>query len=180
MKPIKLYAGLFLLFILGVLAGGLGMGLYTKYQRASFFEGRQGNHLEFVLNRLNSELQLSEEQQKQIRGILEDFQNNMMNLQKKHFPEIDALFKEHRAQIRKVLTEKQNQIFDEIEKRMMQRRPPRPGEPFDNDGPKPPEGRPDLSDGGPPKPPGRMMEPFDGGHQPPFGDFSGKHFRGRI
>lgn len=169
MKPIKLYAGLFLVFFLGALAGGLGMGMYQKHQRASFFEERRGKHLDFVLDRLTEDLDLTQEQQVRIKSILDDFRKNMISLQKKHFPEIDALFKDHRVQISKVLTEEQRRKFEEIEKRMM-RRPP-PGPPGQG-GPKPrPGDRPAFSgDGGPP-PPGDGMQTLGDRPKPPRGRF---------
>ncbi|WP_028314861.1 hypothetical protein [Desulfatibacillum aliphaticivorans] len=168
MKPIKLYAGLFLVFFLGALAGGLGMGMYQKHQRASFFEERQGKHLKFVLERLTEDLDLTQEQQIRIKSILEDFRKNMMNLQKKHFPEIDALFKEHRVQISKVLNEEQRRKFEEIEKRMMRRPPPGPP---GKGGPKPPPGdRPEFS-GDRPQPPRDGMQPPGDRPKPPRGGF---------
>ncbi|MBI9075348.1 MAG: hypothetical protein JEZ02_08055 [Desulfatibacillum sp.] len=156
MRPIKLYAGLFLLFALGVFAGGLGMGLYAKHQRASFFEGREGKHLEFILEHMSEQLALTEEQQGRIRTILEDFQEKMITLRQKNFPELDALFKDHRARIREVLTREQQESFEKFEKRMMQRRPPGvggPEKPFGKGGPKPPPGPWSNGDGEPHAPP---------------------------
>ncbi len=154
MKRSKLFIGLFLVFILGVLAGGLGVGLYVKHQRTTFLESRHGRHTDFILQKLTRKLELSSEQHKEIKAILSDAEKSMLAFREKNRPEIEAIFKEHEQRIRSILSEEQREKFDQCQNRMMNMRPPGMGKPFFGGKPR---HRPEKWADGEPKPP----RPFD-------------------
>lgn len=95
-------------------------------QRMGGMRGRMSPQAE--LDRLNKELNLTQDEQDKIKPILEDQQKQMEALRndssvqgQDRFAKMRDIRKDHNDQIRNVLTPDQQTKFDEMQKRMMER-----------------------------------------------------------
>jgi hypothetical protein len=93
MNKTKLSIGVFLVFLVGVLAGSLGMGMYLKHQMKRFEPGghpppvRHG----FIMKRLSRELDLTDAQRVEIEKIVKDSEAKFFAIRKKFMPEIEEI-----------------------------------------------------------------------------------------
>jgi hypothetical protein len=71
MKKWKLIAGVALVFVLGLLVGSLGTRFYHKDGSERFFQEPSARKA-LILNKLTKDLGLTEAQQKEFRGIVEE------------------------------------------------------------------------------------------------------------
>jgi hypothetical protein len=71
MKKWKLIAGVALVFVLGLLVGSLGTRFYHKDWSERFFQEPSARKA-LILNKLTKDLGLTEAQQKEFRGIVEE------------------------------------------------------------------------------------------------------------
>ncbi|MDE3135452.1 MAG: periplasmic heavy metal sensor [Acidobacteriota bacterium] len=100
-----------------ILGGAVGvLGTYVAGHM------RDGHRRQRIVDRLNQQLQLTPEQQKQIESILEDGHKRITVIyresQDQARPQYDAVHNEIRSRIRAVLTPAQQPRFDEFLKRL--------------------------------------------------------------
>jgi hypothetical protein len=93
MKKWRLILGVVLVFILGVLVGSVGTQLYSKQWVERFWRDPAGRRALF-LQRLTKELGLTGEQQREIKVIIGEVDKKL-----------EALHRERRAEVRKILDE---------------------------------------------------------------------------
>jgi predicted metalloprotease len=101
-------------FVLGGAIGGLGTYLAGHM--------RQGHHRARIMDRLSQQLQLTPDQQKQIRAVLADGHKRWNDVyqqsQKAARPQYDAVRDETRSRIRALLTTTQQPKFDDFLKKL--------------------------------------------------------------
>jgi len=105
-------------FILGILVGGAGVLFYGWH----FGRWHRGYDKDRIVRHMTRELRLSEPQAQQISRIMEESGKRFEELRRQHRPQFDALRKESRDRIRQVLTPEQAAKFDEMVRRLDERR----------------------------------------------------------
>ena len=101
MKRYKLTIGITLVFILGVLVGILGTGLFFKYRLEHFRAGRPPRHMKALLmKRLSKELDLTAKQRIEIEEIVRSFEKKIFAVRLKYLPEIQQI-NDHRIEMMK-------------------------------------------------------------------------------
>ncbi|PYU94471.1 MAG: hypothetical protein DMG25_06605 [Acidobacteria bacterium] len=114
----RAYVYFALTFLLGVVVGG-GSVFYYGWHSGVLHRGapsRRG-----VVGRLTRELSLSDAQAQQLGQIMEDAEKKHQQLQERCRPQFQALHKETRDRIRKILNPDQVARFDEINRQFEQR-----------------------------------------------------------
>ena len=109
---------------------GEQQGSQTGAQSGERMGGQRGRMSpQAELDRLNKELNLTQDEQDKIKPILEDQQKQMEALRndssvqgQDRFAKMRDIRKDHNDQIRNVLTSDQQTKFDDMQKRMMERR----------------------------------------------------------
>ena len=108
------------LFVLGVVSGGLGAHLY--YARSlerppgppPFFD-------RFMGPRLERHLELTPDQRRQLREVLEESRREAEALRHEMAPRMRELMQRTGVRIREILTPEQRQRFDELRRRQRRR-----------------------------------------------------------
>jgi len=114
----KLWAGLILVFILGVLAGSLGTGMYYKNRTERLTRYGYSARSHVLLKRLSDELNLTDAQKKEIGIIVDQFHTKLSHIKRSVRPDIRKLRDESFLAIRDCLTDDQKKKFDELRKRL--------------------------------------------------------------
>lgn len=117
-KKLKFYMSLIVIFVLGGALGALGASYYIKNQMVPFFKGGPLKRQSMMLERLDSQLNLSPDQKRQVKQILED-----------SFKEIKKFRQEHRKKmieqrfekIRPLLNDDQKETLGQMEHRIKNR-----------------------------------------------------------
>ena len=97
-----------LVFVLGCLAGALGLNAYQKYSRSRAQTTRH-ERFEQMLNRL----QLSEEQKTQVHQILTETRGQLQALRKESEPRFETIRQQADERLQKVLTPEQWKQFQQ-------------------------------------------------------------------
>ncbi len=125
MKKWKLVAGVASVFILGLLVGSMGAGLYMKHH----FPRPKGDPSEmraFLLKRFSHELDLSEEQRKEFELIIDQVGERLEEHFRKTHSEVADIIEPGFSQMREVLSPDQQKKFDELVERLERHRKKRP------------------------------------------------------
>jgi hypothetical protein len=127
MVKVKLWLGVFLVFILGILAGFLGSSIVVKHRLKKFV--KEGPPPLFFLKSLPAELDLDPTRQMEIEKILDQSRQELEALREKHFPQLKAIFDSSIKKIKAKLSTEQKKKFDAM---MKDHRffPPEPPPPF--------------------------------------------------
>ena len=114
-----------MVFFVGVLAGGLGAGIYfeARIEKMVFHGPPRGDRF---LERLTQDLDLSPIQVKEIRPIIQDLEEKSFTIKGRFFQQIKPLLDESRKRIRLKLNHEQTIKFDKIHEKMKKgaRQPP--------------------------------------------------------
>lgn len=111
---LKSWAVLLAVFVLGCLTG-IGIdGIYRTKTNASFREARSRGDRDAMFERMRSDLSLTEEQAKEMHGILEDTANEYRSLRTELRPKYDEIRLKTRSRMRALLTVEQQQKFDAL------------------------------------------------------------------
>ena len=98
------------------------IGVLVGWFAASRFEERRGPHKKtHALERFSSELQLTPEQKEKIAQITEAKHEQLTALRGEMEPKFEQIRSSSKAEIRKVLTPKQNEKFEKMETRWEKR-----------------------------------------------------------
>jgi exopolysaccharide biosynthesis protein len=127
MKKAKMWVIIFLVFILGVLAGSLGMQQYIHYKISDFF--RRGEHarVEALLARMAHDLTLTDSQKVEIKSILQESHNRIHKIKTQTDPQIRTIIDDSFRHIREKLNDDQKEKLDAFhEKLKKHKRPPPP------------------------------------------------------
>jgi hypothetical protein len=131
MSKFKLWLGVLMVFILGVLIGSFGV---SKYHQHRFGDIMGPGPMPFppkamlsrLLNSLDRELELTVSQQKKIRIILEDAINSFEKFRAEYNPEMISIKEKADSRIKALLTPEQIKKFNEMTERFSRHRPPPP------------------------------------------------------
>jgi Spy/CpxP family protein refolding chaperone len=125
----RAYVYFALTFLLGIILGGAGaffLTWYTGHWHMRFSRQRFVGHMQHELN-------LSDDQVRQLKQIMDDADAKFRELRKQTSPGFDKLREELHDRIRSMLTSEQAVKFDDLvrrhEERMKRRPPPGPGPP---------------------------------------------------
>ena len=114
MKVFKTVVGIAAIFVLGVMAGVLGMNLVFKHR----IEKGPPPIDRILMHRLSRRLDLTPDQQNEVRKVLDNLETQIKEIRKDYHPQVKAAFDASFMQIRKYLTEPQSQQMDIFEKRL--------------------------------------------------------------
>ncbi len=114
----RIYLYFTLTFLLGVIAGGAVFYFYAWHTG----HWERGFDPERIVRHLQKDLNLSSEQAQQVRQILRETRQKFSELQKQNEPQFTAIRKESQARVRQILTPEQAAKFDEIIRRVEERR----------------------------------------------------------
>ena len=121
MKRWKLISGLLLVFVLGVLAGSLGTGVYLK-DRFEHLRKDPKARQAFIMRKLSKELELTPDQKTKIEKIVAQMGEKRREFFLKNRPEIKKIMDEGFAQIRKELNSDQQKKLDVLREEFEKRR----------------------------------------------------------
>ena len=125
MKKWKLVTGVTLVFILGVLVGSMGAGLYMKHRfpppRKDPSEMRA-----FILERFSHELDLTDVQREKFKVIIDQVGEKLEEHFRKTHSQIGEILEPGFSQMREFLNPGQQEKFDELIERLERHRRERP------------------------------------------------------
>ncbi len=112
---------LVLVFALGIALGAVSHMLMDRNVLASKARGQSGSQTR-LMGRLKEELNLDDDQQKQISAVLADMQHRYDAIREQMGPQFDQARNEGRDQIRQVLTPEQLPKFEDFLRRVDEER----------------------------------------------------------
>ena len=121
MKKWKLVAGVLLVFVFGVLIGSLGTGFYHQYLFDRFRKD-PAERKAFILKKFSERLDLTENQQKAFKAIIDQVDQQRRAQLLKNRSEFKKIRDESYAQMKIVLNPDQQDAFDELIKEIRARR----------------------------------------------------------
>jgi len=123
MRGWKAVAGVLLVFLLGVAAGGIGVYRFHRHRMDRFFRGEPGAVSGFLVQRLSRELDLDAQQKTRVEAIVRRSEEEMRTLRQQFRPQFEEILSRGRKEIRAELRPDQQQRFDAMpEERGMRRR----------------------------------------------------------
>jgi hypothetical protein len=144
----KIWVGLLVLFVSGLLIGSVGTRMYVRHQISGIFARERPAIRNLFLRRLTRELDLTNDQRQEIEKIANSTAEKFYELHSKHRSEVEALLDQSAVEIKKHLSPAQQEQFDEFRKKMKARHKRRMGRRHGRDHHPPPPHMP-----GPPPPP---------------------------
>jgi Spy/CpxP family protein refolding chaperone len=117
---IKVIAGILVVFLLGVIIGALGAGIFIEHKIRQF--GTSEHALsKFFMRRLTRELKLTDAQKPEVAKILDQTDQEIRELLQKSFAEFAAIMQHRNTQLKAILTPEQQKKLDELTEQMQQR-----------------------------------------------------------
>jgi Spy/CpxP family protein refolding chaperone len=113
MKKWKLFAGVALVFVLGVAAGSLGTGIYHKY-RFDRHKGDLSAKKAFILKKFSQELDLTEKQEDEFKRLIDQMGDKLEDHFRKTHSEIGKIIEPGFSQMRRTLSPDQQKKFDKL------------------------------------------------------------------
>jgi hypothetical protein len=121
MKRLKGWLGVFLIFLFGVVVGGvLASGAINQKLRA-MVEGGPDKVVDVVAARLRSELHLDKQQQEMLHQIVTDTRIKLSAIRQQTQPQVAAALAEAEQRVRGILNPDQMPKFDKIVKKGRER-----------------------------------------------------------
>lgn len=114
MKNWKAIAGVCLVFILGMMAGGLITAGFVQNRIRHFIEGGPDAVSELIVRRLSRELRLEAGQRAQLESIVRGTREEIKGIRRGVQPRIDQTLGSAEQQVRSILKPAQVKKFDEI------------------------------------------------------------------
>jgi hypothetical protein len=114
MKGWKAVAGVALVFLLGVAAGGVGMYRYHRKTFDRFARGGPEMVSEFFIRKLSRELSLDASQKERIEAIVRRTAGEAREVRQQFHPKIEEILEKGRREVRAELRPEQQRRFDEI------------------------------------------------------------------
>lgn len=111
MKKWKIWAGIALIFISGLLAGSAVTGLYVKHRLERIFHEGPPAIKKVIMRKLTSELSLTKDQKAEIEKIVSETQSGLQQLRLRNQPEIEKILDRGLEQMKtKLVSEQQAKI----------------------------------------------------------------------
>lgn len=114
MKRSRAILGVVLIFVLGVVCGGLAANLLYNYRIESIITGKAENKEDAIVSRLDRKLDLDDRQEEQVRAIVHETQDGIRALRATLRPETEAIIEKAQARIRTILTPGQRTIYEKM------------------------------------------------------------------
>ncbi|MGD9157585.1 MAG: hypothetical protein PVG39_04205 [Desulfobacteraceae bacterium] len=114
MNRFKLVIGVILVFAVGLLAGAICTGIYYKERIKVFAAGGppMDAKVRMLLDEFSRDLELTDTQRSEIEKILQDAQEQISELRRKTFPQIEEINDKSLELIREKLNDKQREKFN--------------------------------------------------------------------
>jgi hypothetical protein len=151
MSKWKIWVGLLVLFVSGVLIGTVGTRMYVRHKISHMYTKERPVIRDVFFRRLTRQLDLSEEQRQEIERIASSAAEEFHALRRQHRDEAEAILDEAVKEMRKYLSPEQQEQLERIRKRMKTWRKRRKHPPPPPVHPSPPDMRGHLQP--PPRPP---------------------------
>ena len=137
------------MFLLGVICGALGTGIFIKHRFQRFAQRSPREHKDLFIEQLSKELALSNAQRAQAEQIFNSTDDEIRTLLEKSRQQFESLMDQRRVELRKILNAEQQEKLDAFFERINKRKPgpPSPGGPPGG----PPGSPPGEHSGGPPE-----------------------------
>lgn len=149
----KIWVGLVVLFLSGVLIGSVGTRMYVQQQISGILARERPAVRDLFLRRFTQSLDLSEEQRQEVEQIASLAAEKVQKLHWQHRREVQALFDQAFSDMKEHLSPAQQAELDEIRERMKSRQERRRHGPPHMGHPPPPGMRGTLPPPPPPPPP---------------------------
>jgi hypothetical protein len=120
MNKLKLWTGISLILLIGMLIGSVGTKMYTRHKIARFIDAPDPPGAR-ILRRLSDKLDLSPPQKEKFEKILDRSLTDWTEFREKYQPEFQNLFDETIAQIKNLLSDEQKQKLDDMYDRLKKR-----------------------------------------------------------
>jgi len=144
MSKWKIWVGLLVLFLSGVLIGSVGTRMYVRHKISGMFAKERPVIRDLFFRRLTRELDLSKEQRQEIEKIASRAAEEFHALRGQHRGEAEAILDQAVSEMRKYLSPEQQEQLERIRKRMKTWRKRRRHGPPPPDHPPPPPPPEDL------------------------------------
>ena len=120
MNRLKLITGVILVFLVGLLTGAVLAGFYYKERIKDFAFGGppESARIRMLLDRFSHDLALTDTQKIEIEKILRNVQDEIFQLGRKTFPQIEELNDKALEQIKAVLNDEQREKFNSFQDKM--------------------------------------------------------------
>jgi hypothetical protein len=114
MKKWKTIVSIVLVFLLGALAGGLVTYEINLQKVERVVRGEPRSTREFIVQRLDRELQLDAAQREQLRAIVEETHLEMKAVRKQFRPQIEEILIRSQDKVRALLRPDQREKYEKI------------------------------------------------------------------
>ncbi len=121
MNKFKLLIGILLVFVLGVLAGSLGMGMFIQHRFEKFvFDGPMPGRphhppmMHFVMRKLDRELELTNEQRHKIEEMMNQTFERIHSIMSERHPEMEELAQANLERIKGILNPEQKEKMESL------------------------------------------------------------------
>lgn len=120
MNRFKLVICVILVFLVGLLTGAVVSGFYYKERIKNFAAGGppESARIRMLLDRFSHDLELTGKQKTEIEKILRDVQDEIFQLNRKTFPQIEEINEKGLEQIRAKLDSKQKEKFNTFQNKI--------------------------------------------------------------
>ncbi len=114
MKRWKAVVGIVIIFLLGGLAGALVMHGFDHIKMERVIRGEGGMTRDFIVNRLNRELNLDPTQLDQLRTIVQETHAQIRTVRRQYRPQINEILSRSQDRVRTILRPDQLEKFNRI------------------------------------------------------------------
>lgn len=114
MKKWKVIVSVFLVFLLGALAGALVTHKIDQHRIAGIIRGEPGAVGELIVRRLNYKLSLDPAQVEQLRAIVYETHDEIRNVHKQFRPQIEEILERSQNRVRAILRPDQLEKYEKI------------------------------------------------------------------
>ena len=122
MKKLKLWAGLVIIFLSGVMIGGMGAWMVAEHRAVDTLTRGRPDVPRFIIERLASKLDLDEGQKERVAEIVCRAHSELMEFRKLHKSEKDQIIQRSITSIKAELSPEQQKKLDILHARMEERR----------------------------------------------------------
>lgn len=121
MKRWKIWAGILLIFLTGIIIGSAGTALVARHAILSALQEGSPAVSRLVAKRLSSKLDLNVEQQQHMAQTVATIQQQLQQLRRHYQPEAAVIIDNGVRQMKQGLTAKQQQQLDQLYDKIRQR-----------------------------------------------------------
>lgn len=121
MKNRKLWSGIILVFLSGIVIGSAATGLYIKHRIAGLLQEGPPGIKKITMKELTNELDLTKSQQAEIEKIVNEAQLKFQKLRAKNQPEIEEILSESISRMNTGLSPEQQKKLGQLHERLKKR-----------------------------------------------------------